>query len=78
VINIKAPATAEIWFNNQKTKSTGPTRSYVSPPLDPNQVHRYHVRVRWLENGQEVVQERDVPVAPNTVTTVQFSGLDKR
>jgi hypothetical protein len=31
--------------------------------------------VRWLENGLEIIQERDVPVAPNTKTTVRFAGL---
>jgi uncharacterized protein (TIGR03000 family) len=75
VINVTVPANAEIWFNNYKTKLTGTSRTFVSPPLDPNQTHRYHVRVRWLENGQEVVQERDVPVAPGTQTSVQFAGL---
>jgi len=76
VINVKVPAGAEVWFNDYQTKLTGTTRTFVSPPLQPSLSYRYHVQVRWLENGQAVVQERDVPVAPGIETTVQFSGLD--
>jgi uncharacterized protein (TIGR03000 family) len=75
VINVTVPATAEIWFNDYKTKLTGTTRTFVSPPLDPHLSHRYRVRVRWMENDQELVQERDVPIAPGTETRVRFSGL---
>jgi uncharacterized protein (TIGR03000 family) len=75
VISVKVPANAEIWLNDYKTKITGPAREFISPPLSGDMAYRYHVRVRWMENGHEVVQERDVPVAPGTRTNVQFAGL---
>ena len=74
IINVTVPANAEVWFNDYKTKLSGDKRTFVSPPLNPSpdQSYRYHVRVRWMENGNEVVQERDVPVAPGTQTSVRF------
>jgi uncharacterized protein (TIGR03000 family) len=74
-LHIRVPANAEIWLNDYKTKLTGAHRIFVSPPLAGDQDYRYHVRVRWLENGQEITQERAVPVAPGTRTSVQFAGL---
>jgi uncharacterized protein (TIGR03000 family) len=76
VLNVRVPANAEIWLNDYKTKLTGSAREFVSPPLSRDMAYRYHVRVRWMENGHEIVQERDIPVAPATRTTVQFAGLN--
>jgi len=75
LLDVKVPANAEIWLNDYKTKLTGPAREFISPPLSRDMAYRYHVRVRWMENGQQVVQERDVPLAPGTRTSVQFAGL---
>jgi uncharacterized protein (TIGR03000 family) len=75
VLDVRVPANAEIWLNDYKTKLTGPAREFIYSPLSTDMNYRYHVRVRWMENGQEVVQERDVPVAPGTRTSVQFAGV---
>jgi uncharacterized protein (TIGR03000 family) len=76
-LNVQVPANAEVWLNGYKTKLTGSARTFISPPLTNDQNYRYHVRVRWMENGQPVTQERDVPVAPGTQTSVQFAGLSR-
>jgi uncharacterized protein (TIGR03000 family) len=74
VLAVKCPANAEIWLNDYKTKMTGPDRDFISPPLSKEMNHRYHVRVRWIENGFAIIQERHVPVAPGTRTSVRFGG----
>jgi len=75
LLSVKVPANAEIWLNDYKTQLSGPAREFISPPLSQDMAYRYHVRVRWTENGHEIVQERHVPVAPGTRTSVQFAGL---
>jgi uncharacterized protein (TIGR03000 family) len=74
VLAVRVPANAEIWLNDYKTKLTGPAREFISPSLSREMNYRYHVRVRWLENGREVTQEREVPVAPGARTSVRFGS----
>jgi uncharacterized protein (TIGR03000 family) len=74
VLAVRVPANAEIWLNEYKTKLTGPAREFISPPLSREMSHRYQVRVRWMENGREVIQEREVPVVPGARTSVRFGS----
>ena len=74
VLAVQVPANAEIWLNDYKTKLSGPAREFITPPLAEDLNYHYRVRVRWMENGHEIVQERDVPVAPRTRTSIRFGG----
>jgi uncharacterized protein (TIGR03000 family) len=61
-VNVSVPADAEIWFDGNKTRQTGPARSFVSPPITPGHDYAYVLKARWLENGKEVTQTRRVIV----------------
>jgi uncharacterized protein (TIGR03000 family) len=52
-------------------KTTGPVRTYASPPLAEGQ-YSYEVRARWNENGQEVTQTQQVGVTPGAHVEVNF------
>jgi uncharacterized protein (TIGR03000 family) len=73
-ITLNVPPDAEVWFDGDKTRQTGPTRAYVSPPLTPGQAYTYHVRARWTENGKPVEQKRDVRVRANQQTVETFTA----
>jgi len=61
-IDVRLPADAKIWFDDNPTSQTGAFRTFVSPPLEPDKDHFYQVKVRWQENGQDVTRTRKVEV----------------
>lgn len=63
----------EVWFNGQKTGSTGASRTFVSPELDPGKENTYKLTAAWHEGGRLVTQERTVRVAPGQSYTVDFT-----
>lgn len=70
--SVSVPADAEIWFNGTKTKSTGPVREFVSPPLASGQRHSYEIQARWTESGQPITQTQEVIVQPGARVTIAF------
>lgn len=62
VLSVRVPEGAELWFDGQPTRQTGPVREFESPPLRPGRDYAYEVRARWTENGQSVERDRTVTV----------------
>jgi len=67
-------AKAEVWFENQLTKQQGDLRQYVSGKLDPNYTYTFHVRARWMENGQPVEQSRTIDARAGQQLNVDFTA----
>jgi uncharacterized protein (TIGR03000 family) len=72
IVTVNVPADAEIWFDGRKTRSTGSVREFEVPPLTAGHRYSYKVRARWEENGHEVTQTQEVPVAAGTHARVNF------
>jgi uncharacterized protein (TIGR03000 family) len=68
---VETPLQADVWLEGVKSKQTGTTRLFVSPPLTPGQ-YAYEVRARWTEDGREVEQKQEVTVQPGDRRTVRF------
>jgi uncharacterized protein (TIGR03000 family) len=64
---------AELWVEGQKTRSSGPTRRFVSPPLQPGK-YTYRFQARWSESGTLMELTREVRVQPGDRITVDFAG----
>ncbi|MBV9123906.1 MAG: TIGR03000 domain-containing protein [Planctomycetes bacterium] len=64
-IRIVVPADAQVWFDGDKTNQTGTLREFQSPPLTPDHDYTYHVRARWMQNGQEVNRDETLVVHAN-------------
>ena len=62
LIGVRVPASAEIWFDGDKTTQTGTFRQFISPPLETRQKYTYEIKARWMANGKEVVRVRNVNV----------------
>ena len=71
-IEVRVPAGAEIWFDDEKTVQAGTVRLFVSPPLPPGRDYTYEVRARWREDGSEVTQSRRVTVRAGQQVSVTF------
>ncbi len=65
---------AQLWVEGQKTTHTGKWRWYISPPLIAGDRYLYNFRASWYENGQEVIQNRQVPVRAGQGIVVDFTG----
>lgn len=72
LIMMRVPPDAQVWFDDQKTAQTGLTRSYITPPLNPNRDFAYQVRVQWMQNGHPVDRVRKVDVHAGDRLFVNF------
>jgi uncharacterized protein (TIGR03000 family) len=66
------PENAVLWVEGTRTRSTGRTRYFLSPPLTPGRKYRYRVRVAWIEHGQWVSQTQIVPVQAGAIQMIDF------
>jgi uncharacterized protein (TIGR03000 family) len=75
-LNIKVPATAQVWFDGKKTTGKGQVREFRSPPLETGYDYTYEIRVRWAEGGREITQTRKVNVTAGARQEVDFTARD--
>jgi uncharacterized protein (TIGR03000 family) len=74
-IDVRVPASAEVWVEGAKTKQAGELRHFVSPPLTPGQDFVYDIRARWTDdNGKVVDQTRHVPVRAGSQVMENFTA----
>jgi uncharacterized protein (TIGR03000 family) len=72
-IAIRAPRDAEVWFDGAKTKQTGGSRDFVSPPLASG-TYMYQIRTRWMEGGQTVDRTRRITVQAGDRLRLDFTN----
>ena len=59
---LRVPKSAEIWVNGVKTKQTGESRYFFSPPLTPGKKYSYQMRLRWMKDGKPVEETQRLSV----------------
>jgi uncharacterized protein (TIGR03000 family) len=72
-IEVRVPGTAQLMFEGEKTTQTGPSRSFVSPPLRPGRTYVYEIKAKWMENDREAMQTRKVTVRAGEQVTIDFT-----
>jgi uncharacterized protein (TIGR03000 family) len=60
LIDVRVPADAKIWFDDDPTKQSGAERQFVSPPLTPGKYFEYQIRAQWNENGKKLERTKRV------------------
>jgi uncharacterized protein (TIGR03000 family) len=77
VINVKVPANATVWIEEQKMTATGPSRNYQSPPLEPGKTYAYTFKLAWPTGpGQpDFVTQQEITIRAGQTTTVDFTPL---
>jgi uncharacterized protein (TIGR03000 family) len=73
-VEVRVPADAKVWFQDQLTKQTGAVRRFESPPLRPGVDYSYRIRASWMEGGKEVTRDQTVSVRPNGRAVVDFTS----
>jgi uncharacterized protein (TIGR03000 family) len=74
VVRVRVPADATLWFENERTRQTGPAREFVTPPLTPGNEYTYHIRAQWMQNGHPVESGRDVLIRAGDRLTIDMTG----
>jgi uncharacterized protein (TIGR03000 family) len=72
VLDLRVPDSAEVWFSGQPTAQRGGQRRFVTPPLAPEGVLVYDLRVRWDEGGRPVERNEVVRVYPGDRRTLDL------
>jgi len=67
---------AEVWVEGAPTQQRGTARVFESPELTPGRIYTYHIRSRWMENGQMRDETRTVAVQAGQQTEVDFTRPD--
>jgi uncharacterized protein (TIGR03000 family) len=73
-LQLIVPTNAEVFFDGEKTTQTGPTREFVSPPLEVGKVYNYRVRVRYFNAaGKAIDDARLIHVRANDWFRIDFT-----
>jgi uncharacterized protein (TIGR03000 family) len=72
-IDVHVPRGAQVTFDGSPTHQTGTDRRFVSPPLDQGHMYSYRISARWLSNGQERTETRNVRVRAGQTVDVDFA-----
>jgi uncharacterized protein (TIGR03000 family) len=70
---LRVPENAEIWVNGVKTKQTGESRYFFSPPLTPDKKYSYEIRLRWMKDGKPVEETQRILVQAGRTIRRDFS-----
>ncbi len=70
---LRVPQSAEIWVNGVKTKQTGESRYFFSPPLTPGKKYSYQVRLRWMKDGKPVEETQRILVGAGRTIRRDFT-----
>jgi uncharacterized protein (TIGR03000 family) len=64
MLNIQAPAGANLWISDVFVGQGGSSRQFVSPPLENGRTYTYDIKARWMQDGREMTSTR----------TLEFQG----
>ncbi|GIW78566.1 MAG: hypothetical protein KatS3mg105_0373 [Gemmatales bacterium] len=76
-ITVKVPDDAVIEINGRRTRSTGPVRTFETPPLEVGTTYHYTIRMTYTEGGKKVSRLRRIQFRPGEETIIDLrpSGL---
>jgi len=61
-IEVQVPENAQVWIEGKKMASTGTTRRFVTPTLNPGRTYTYDIRVQWNQDGRDVSTDRQITI----------------
>jgi uncharacterized protein (TIGR03000 family) len=76
-ILLRVPQDAEVWVNGVKTKQTGESRYFFSPPLEPGKKYSYLMRVLWKKDGNPVEESQRLLVQAGATIRRDFTAPPK-
>lgn len=74
-LKFKVPADAKLYVDGQLTTSTGPERTFYTPPLERGKKFYYEVKAEMVLNGQTITEEKKVILEAGAHITEEFTVL---
>ena len=71
-VSISIPADAKLLFSGKLAEGTGAIRSFVTPPLEPNQEYSYEMTAEVLRDGRTLTLTKTVIVRAGESVKVEF------
>jgi uncharacterized protein (TIGR03000 family) len=71
---MRVPKDAEVWVEGVKTKQSGESRYFFSPPLTPGKKYSYQMRVRWTKDGKPVEETESIVVHAGATIRRDFTA----
>jgi len=72
-IDVKVPASAELYFNGVRMSQTGENRVFLTPPLVPGRDFSYTVQAVWTNNDHPVREQRNIRIRGGDRLSVDFT-----
>jgi uncharacterized protein (TIGR03000 family) len=72
-IVVDLPADAKLLIDDAKTTSTGTSRVFVSPELNPGKAYHYTLKAEVVRNGKPVKMEKVIEVKAGGIAQVQLT-----
>jgi uncharacterized protein (TIGR03000 family) len=73
IVEVRLPASAELWIEGDHTQQMGNDRFFVSPSLVPGKRYVYHVKAIWADAyGRKIEDARTVDVSAGKHVTIRF------
>ncbi len=76
LIDVRVPADAQIWFDDDPTKQTGAERQFVSPRLTPGKYYVYQIRAQWNENGKKLERTQRITFQAGDRIHLNFGSVE--
>jgi len=71
-VNVLLPASAVLAFQGIRMAERGSLRRFVTPPLVPGEDYAYDIHASWIENGREIIKDRQLPIKAGDRLTVNL------
>lgn len=72
---VKVPADARVWFDDHRTRQSGPERTFATPPLRPGREYHYEIKAERMAGGRLLADVKRVGVRAGQTTRVDFGDL---
>jgi uncharacterized protein (TIGR03000 family) len=76
LIDVRVPADAKIWFDDDPTKQTGAERQFVSPRLTPGKYYEYQIRAQWNQNGKKLDRTQRITFQAGDQIHLDFNSVE--
>lgn len=76
VINVRVPAHATIWIEDQKMTQSGMIRSFQSPPLEPGKTYYYTLKISWpaaVQGQPDTVINKEITVQAGVTSELNLA-----
>jgi len=77
-VRVEVPEDAKLYIDGKLMRTASARRIFQTPPLEPNRIYFYDVRVELERNGQTFRDSQRLIIRPGQEVTASFADLERR